>query len=146
MVRDRGLSPPPAKQMLLFPMLDDRNTIPDPHIAPLAAASGWSYNSNITAWSAYLGKDKVGGSDVSPYAAPARAENLEGLPDAYIDVGQLDIFSDEAIMYARRLAKAGIEVEFHLYPGAVHFFVAPAPGADVSKRARANWIRVLKSV
>jgi acetyl esterase/lipase len=50
--RDRG-GPALARQILLYPMLDDRNTNVDPHIAPFA---GWSYDHNITGWNALLGE------------------------------------------------------------------------------------------
>ena len=35
--------------------------------------------------------------EVDPSAAPGRLEDAAGLPPAYIEVGQLDIFRDEAI-------------------------------------------------
>jgi acetyl esterase/lipase len=44
--RDRG-GPPLARQILLYPMLDDRTTTPDPEIVSLA---GWTYDDNITGW------------------------------------------------------------------------------------------------
>ena len=77
---------------------------------------------------------EAGGDDVSPYAAPARATDLAGLPDTYIDVGDLDIFRDEDITYARRLSDAGVPTEFHLHPGCPHTFEALADGADVAQR------------
>ena len=66
--RDRGVAV--ARQILVYPMLDDRTTTPDPELAPFAA---WSYDDNYTGWHALLG-DAVGGPDVSAYAAPARAD------------------------------------------------------------------------
>lgn len=68
MARDRGLSPPLKKQILIYPMLDDRNTVPIPALEPLAI---WNVGDNITAWTALLG-DKIGTDEASPYAAPAR--------------------------------------------------------------------------
>jgi acetyl esterase/lipase len=90
MSRDRG-GPTLAHQILIYPMLDDRNTSPDPEIVPFAV---WSYDDNITGWGALLG-EAVGGASVSPYAAPARAIDLSGLPSCYLKVGQLDIFRDD---------------------------------------------------
>ena len=49
-------------------MLDDRNTTPDPALAPTAT---WTYDNNYTGWHALLG-DALGGPSVSPIAAPAR--------------------------------------------------------------------------
>ncbi len=117
MARDRS-GPALARQILVMPMLDDRTTAPDPEIAPFAA---WSYDDNLTGWQVLLG-DGAGGPTVSPYAAPARAQDLTGLPPAYLEVGQLDIFRDEDLDYAQRLSRAGVPVEFHLHPGVPHEF------------------------
>ena len=113
MARDRG-GPPIAQQLLIYPMLDDRPTTPDPQLVPFLT---WTYDDNLTGWAALLG-DSAGADAVSPYAAPARATDLTGLPDTYIDVGDLDIFRNEDITYARRLSDAGVPTELHLHPGA----------------------------
>ncbi|OCT45133.1 arylesterase/monooxygenase [Cladophialophora carrionii] len=144
MARDKGLSPPLAKQILIYPMLDDRNLVPNPRMQPFVF---WSYDDNITGWTALLGADKAGkpDADVSPYCAPARVKSLAGLPSAYIDVGTLDIFRDEDLEYARRLAAEDIDVEFHLYPGVPHAFELFAPKSGVTERAMANRLRALLS-
>ncbi|RDH79134.1 alpha/beta hydrolase [Mycolicibacterium moriokaense] len=141
MARDRG-GPRIAAQMLIYPMLDDRPATPDP---ALQAYLTWSYRDNLTGWGALLGDD-AGGGDIPAYAAPARAADLAGLPDAYIDVGDLDIFRNEDIAYARRLSDAGVPTEFHLYPGCPHAFEALAGGAEVSNRAMNDRIRRLRAV
>ncbi|MGY4650952.1 alpha/beta hydrolase fold domain-containing protein [Mycobacterium sp. URHB0021] len=84
-----------------------------------------TYHDNITGWGALLGSSAATG-EVSPYAAPARAANLCGLPDTYIDVGDLDIFRDEDLSYARRLSDAGVPTELHVHPGGMHVFEALA--------------------
>jgi acetyl esterase/lipase len=141
MARDRG-GPAVSQQILIFPMLDDRNIIPDPEIVPFAV---WSYDDNITGWGALLGS-AIGGLDVSPYAAPARATDLSGLPACYIEVGQLDIFRDEDLTYAQRLSLAGVSVEFHLRPGVPHEFETFAYATDIARRAIADRLRVLRSI
>lgn len=93
------------------------------------------FSIDITGWKALLGAN-AGSSDpkaVSQYAAPARAENLEGLPPTYIECGQLDIFIFENIKYASRLADARVPVELHTYPGYPHAFTLYAPQATYSK-------------
>ncbi len=80
--RDQG-GPSIARQILIYPMLDDRNTTPDPELVGVAT---WSYDDNATGWGALLG-DAAGGPDVSPYAAAARLEDFTALPPAYIEVG-----------------------------------------------------------
>ena len=116
LARDRN-EVTPAFQLLVYPMLDDRNVTPsslairDPKI--------WNREANIVGWNAYL-DGRAGAEDVSPYAAPARAVDLSGLPPAYINVGDLDLFFDEDIAYAQQLNRSGVPVELHVYPGAFH--------------------------
>jgi len=141
LARERG-GPGIARQILIMPMLDDRTTTPDPHIEPFVL---WSYDDNRTAWPALLG-DAVGGPGVPPTAAPARLEDATGLPPAYIEVGQLDVFRDEDAAYAIKLSQGGVPVEFHLHPGAPHEFDSIAFDSDVARRAIADRVRVLKSI
>src|SRR5262249_33882061 len=54
------------------------------------------------------------------YAAPARAEDLAGLPPAYIATSQFDPLRDEGILYGLRLLQAGVAAEVHNFPGAYH--------------------------
>ncbi|KAL3471752.1 Alpha/Beta hydrolase protein [Aspergillus californicus] len=134
LARDRTLSPPLAKQILFYPMLDDRNTIPNPAIEPFAV---WKAADNATAWKAVLG-DEAGTEGVSIYAAPARAVDLAGLPPTYMDIGGVDIFRDENMQYAARLAAANVPLEFHLYPGLPHGFENVSVGVCVTDRALVN--------
>ncbi|KAI1630505.1 arylesterase/monooxygenase [Exophiala viscosa] len=140
--RDQQFSPPIAKQILIYPMLDDRNTTRDERLEEFAV---WRNADSITGWTALLGKDIIGTDNVSPYAAPAGAKDLTGLPPAYIDVGELDIFRDEDLEYARKLAAAGVWVEFHLHAGVPHGFEILAPTSDVAKRALSDRARVCQA-
>jgi acetyl esterase/lipase len=142
LARDRAFSPPLAKQILIYPMLDDRNTVADPAMLPFI---GWSYEDNLTGWAALLGKDIVGTEKVSEYAAAARARDVSRLPPTYIDVGELDIFRDEDIEYARRMVASGVSVELHVHPGVPHAWEFFAPKADVSRRVIADRIRAIMS-
>jgi acetyl esterase/lipase len=141
LARERG-GPAIARQLLIFPMLDDRNTVPDPYIEPYAA---WTYDDNTTAWRALLGA-RAGTPDVPPHAAPARLEDATGLPPAYIEVGQLDIFRDEDLAYALLLSRGGVPVELNLTPGVPHEYDAIAHQSDAARRAMATRIRILRSV
>ncbi|GAA3667692.1 alpha/beta hydrolase [Nonomuraea antimicrobica] len=132
LARDRG-GPEIAFQLLVCPMLDDRNITPSSH--QFAEAVTWDRASNVFGWTALLG-DRVGTDDVPPYAAPARATDLSGLPPAFVDVGELEVFRDECVDYARRLAQAEVSTEFHLYPGAFHGFDMTVPDVELSRRAR----------
>jgi acetyl esterase/lipase len=82
---------------------------------------------------------------VSAYAAPARAQDLNGLPSTYIDVGDLDIFAREDKEYAEKLRDAGVVVEWHLYQGVPHGFELRAHGSEVLQRATRNRQAALRS-
>jgi acetyl esterase/lipase len=138
--RDRG-GPTIAFQSLVYPMLDDRTG----SAAERPAQCGefiWTRASNRFAWSAILGREP-GGAGVSPYAAPARAERLDGLPPAFIAVGALDLFLDEDLDYALRLVRAGAPVELHVYPGAPHGFDALA-GLDLTQAFHRDYLGALR--
>jgi acetyl esterase/lipase len=137
LARDRGARPI-AFQLLLYPMIDDRmTTVSSGWVDPI-----WPPGANRFGWASYLGD--LAGGDVPIYAAPARAEDLRGLPPTFVAVGALDGFSDEDIDYAVRLRHAGVPTELHVYPGAPHGFDGVAPDAPVSRRARRDtedWLR-----
>ena len=88
----------------------------------------------MSGWQALLG-DRSGKADVTVLEAPGRMTPAEaqGLPPAYIDVGELDLFRDEDLEYARNLTKGGVSVTLHLVPGVPHAFEVFAPEADVSR-------------
>ncbi|NMO88249.1 alpha/beta hydrolase [Actinomycetospora sp. TBRC 11914] len=140
MARDRG-GPMPAGQMLLCPMLDDRN---DTGSAQQMAGVGvWDRTANDTGWTALLG-GRRGGPDVSVYAAPARCTDLAGLPPTFLDVGSAETFRDETVTYASALWAAGGQAELHVWPGGFHVFDGMVPDAELSRAARAArlpWLR-----
>jgi acetyl esterase/lipase len=140
LARDRGIAL--ARQILVYPMLDDRNQTPDPD---RAAYLTWTYDNNYTAWSAVLG-DRLGTDGVPPVTAPARLANHAGLAPAYIDVGDLDIFRDEAIAYAQNLARAGVPIELHVHPAVPHGWERFAPDSESAKRAMADRVRAVASI
>ncbi len=134
LARDRG-GPPIMFQLLIYPMLDDRTTTHDGHA--YAGEFVWDAASNHFGWKSWLGVTP-GSQDVTPLAAPARVENLEGLPPTYIATAALDLFLEEDLEYARRLIRAGVPTEVHVVPGAFHGFDAMAPEAAVSRRFTTN--------
>jgi acetyl esterase/lipase len=140
LTRDRG-GPAPIGQLLLCPMLDDRNDTFSSH--QMAGVDTWDRTSNATAWQAHLG-DRYGAADLPPYAAPARATDLTRLPPAYIEVGSAETFRDEAVAYANALWQAGGQAELHVWPGAFHGFDTFAPHsalAGTARHTRTRWLR-----
>ena len=132
LARDRG-GPAIAHQNLIYPMLDDRTCIT--RLPEHLGAFVWTPQANSFGWRSLLGQEP-GSADISPYAAPARAEDLAGLPPAFICVGALDLFLVEDMDYARRLIEAGVAAELHVYPGAYHGFdvLQDAPPVQQMKR------------
>jgi len=139
---DRG-EVPVAFQLLLYPMLDDRTVqrsdIDASHLRL------WSPRSNACGWAAYLAGEPAR-SGVSPYAAPARRDDLAGLPPTWLGVGTLDLFHDEDVEYARRLTDAGVTVEVQVVEGAFHAFDRVSPKAAVVQRFRRSYLDALRRV
>jgi acetyl esterase/lipase len=124
LARDRGF-PAIRFQMPIYPMIDDTNETHSSH--EITDVGVWDRPANIEAWQWYLG-----GGKPDKYAAPARAEDLSGLPPAFIDVGTVDLFRDEDIAFATRLMRAGVPTELHVNPGAYHASEVLAPEAALS--------------
>ncbi len=131
-----------ARQILIYPMLDDRTIIAGPARKPFLT---WTADMNFTGWSARLG-DQLGADNVLPAAVPARLTNFTGLASAYIEVGDLDILCAESIRYAQQLAAAEVPLEVHMHPGAPHGFERFAPASQLARRAMHDRLRVTKSI
>jgi len=139
LARDRG-GPALAGQLLVCPMLDDRNDSASGH--QMAGVGTWDRTANATAWAAYLG-DAAGGPGTAAYASAARADRLDGLPPTYVDVGSAETFRDECVRYASRIWADGGDAELHVWPGGCHGFDGLVPDAPVSRdarTARARWL------
>jgi acetyl esterase/lipase len=109
----------PVFQLLVYPMLDDRTCLRTDDGNNYYQA--WNLKSNQFGWMSYLGKN-YGAEEVPPYAVPARRHDLSGLPPAWIGVGSLDLFYDEAKTYAQRLTENGVNCEIKVVPDAFHGF------------------------
>jgi len=116
LARDRG-GPRLCLQFLGIPELDDR--LETESIRTIEAPITTIANGEIS-WDSYLGTGVRGTDQVSPYAAPARATDLAGLPPALVTAYEFDALRDEGIAYAQRLMSAGVSTELHVYPGAFH--------------------------
>lgn len=130
LTHDRG-GVRPAFQLLVYPMIDDRTVVRTD--ADTRHVRVWTPGSNRFGWTSYLGR-APGGPGVSPYAAPARREDLTGLPPAWIGVGSLDLFFDEDTTYAARLEEAGVPCELVVVDGAFHGFDTLFARKGVSRR------------
>ncbi len=138
LARDRG-GPPICFQSLMIPELDDR--LDTPSMRQFTDTPMWYRAAAERSWRWYLGEVHRG--DVSPYAAPARAEDLSGLPPAYVTTMEFDPLRDEGITYALRLLQAGVSVELHSFPGTFHGS-AIATTAAVTRREAAERLGALR--
>ena len=134
-------------QLLMCPMLDESNSSPSSH--QYLGCGIWDRESNEVGWNALLGAARHTDS-VSITASPALAEDLSGLPRAFLDCGSEEVFRSEIVDYADRLAASDVPAELHVWSGAFHGFDLGFPSATVSQQAmeaRANWLdRTLKEL
>ncbi|HEX4214868.1 MAG TPA: alpha/beta hydrolase [Candidatus Dormibacteraeota bacterium] len=136
-LRARDQQGPPIRyQLLSHPSLDDRqetwsarNFTDTPQATRDKVGQSWRH---------YLGS-----AAAPPYAAPARAADLSGLPPAYVATAEFDPVRDEGIAYALRLLQAGVSVELHQWPGTFHGSLG-IQSAQVSKRQLAEMGAVLR--
>src|SRR5271156_4260637 len=119
--RDNG-GPPIRFQLLWYPATLWDSSLPsftenaDAQVLDRAAVAAF------TRW--YAGEIDL--SDPPPGMAPGRAENLAGLPAAYIAVAGHDPLRDDGIRYGELLAAAGVPVEVHNAETLVHGYVGYA--------------------
>ena len=142
LARDRS-GPSLAGQILHIPMLDDRNDTVSSH--QVEGFGVWDRTSNEVGWTALLGPDHLT-AEVSSYAAPARATDLSNLAPAYIDAGSVEVFRDEAVIYASRIWAAGGEAELHIWPGGFHGFENMMRESRLSRASRSTkdaWLQRL---
>jgi acetyl esterase/lipase len=126
--RDEG-GPHVAAQLLIYPVLDDRGT--SLSMATYEVYDPWDGERSRKMWPLYLGHD----GDAPVYAAPARANDLRGLPPTFIMSCEEDPLRDEELAFGQRLLQAGVSVEMHHYRGTYHAFDVIAPETAVSRRA-----------
>jgi acetyl esterase/lipase len=138
MARDRG-GPALCFQVLNIPELDDR--LETPSMKQFVDTPLWNRPNAIVSWRYYLG-DALGG-DISPYAAPARAEDLKGLPPAYVSTMEYDPLRDEGLIYAMRMLEHGVSVELHQFPGTFHGS-SLVGNAEVSRRGSEEMMGALR--
>ncbi|MEE1613688.1 alpha/beta hydrolase fold domain-containing protein [Microvirga sp. CF3016] len=121
LARDRGRFTL-AAQILIYPMLDPRTGTPEaPVDNPLAGEFVWTRGHNRFGWQAMRGGQKIPDERLGHFA-PALAQDLSGLPPAFLATGTLNLFVEETATYAMRLNRARVPSEFHLYPGGINGF------------------------
>lgn len=141
MSRDRG-GPAIAGQLLLCPMIDNTNSSVSSR--QYDGIGTWQRDANLLAWRCVLGPELAYSADAPAYAAPSRAEDLSGLPPAFIEAGAAEMFRDENTEYAGRIWATGGEAELHVWSGGCHGFDIYAPDTELARAAlasRDSWLR-----
>jgi acetyl esterase/lipase len=127
-------------------MLDDRTAL-DRSLDDLDHFV-WNNKMNLAGWRSYLGNN-FGTDQVSAYAAPARRVSLEGLPNAWLGVSDVELFFEENKAYANKLTAAGVPCQLDIVSSAPHSFQGLAPDSELAKNylARAkSWLKAALAV
>ncbi|MPN51266.1 hypothetical protein SDC9_198909 [bioreactor metagenome] len=128
MTRDRN-GPMPVLQIPMYAMLDNSADTFSQHA--ITSEKVWCYNYSKIAWDLYNDKNTI----PDYYTAPLLAENLSGLPPVFSYIGTLDPFLDENIEFWNKLIRAGVPVEYHIFPGCYHSFEVAVPDSTYGKMA-----------
>ncbi|GAA2806413.1 alpha/beta hydrolase [Saccharopolyspora taberi] len=132
--RDRG-GPKVVFQLLLYPALDSSMT--SSSVREFTDTPVLNRGAVEVAWRYYA-------AGRAPYASPAHATDLSGLPPAFVVAAEADPLRDEDRRYAERLSEAGVTTELIQVPGAVHGFDLLFPKARVSRRNLEDQVRALR--
>ena len=131
-----------AYQCLIYPMLDDR-TGSTRRVPPYIGHFVWTEAANRFGWASLLGVP-AGSATVPAGAVPARLKDVSGLPPTFIGVGSIDLFFEEDMDYAKRLALSGVSTEVMIVPGGYHGFDVLARDAKLTVQFRNAWQSALR--
>lgn len=129
MARDRG-GPALAAQVLDNAVLDADLTRP----SYVENAEGFMLTRADMAfyWDQYVPDP---GERRHPYAAPLQADDLAGLPPAFVVTAEHDPLRDEGEAYAAALADAGVPTTVRRWDGVIHGFVSTVGLVDEAEEA-----------
>src|SRR5438309_822181 len=117
MARDRG-GPKISQQVLLYPATN--HSFDTPSYQENADGYMLTRESCRWFWANYLNSDEDGRN---PYASPLQADDLAGLPPAFIVTCEYDPLRDEGEAYGERLRAAGVPARVSRYDGMIHGFL-----------------------
>jgi acetyl esterase len=137
-LRARAAGPPIAAQVLIYPATDaacDTKSF-------VENGEGYLLTETATRW---FWEQYLGGTDPDdPFACPARAADLAGLPPALVITAEYDPLRDEGETYAARLDGFDVPVEQHRYDGMIHGFLGMrelVPEADDAMKRIATFLQ-----
>ena len=137
-IRDFG-GPKVRGQMLVYPVVD--NSLSYPSMKKYRDAP-WPFNANENMWDIYL---KDGDKGMLKYAAPLRSDDFSSLPEAYVEVAEIDVLCDEGTAYAQKLKKNGIPVTSYIVPGGYHGYDADQKNEFVAEMLKKR-VKIMKEM
>lgn len=137
--RDRG-GPSLAWQLLIYPIID--YDLKSSSYRECARGFGLERAEMAWFWNHYIHAEA---ERVHPLASPIRAENLQGLPPAFILTAEYDVLRDEGERYAKRLVEAGGRATLKRYDGMIHGFLRRYMFFEAGRAALAEVGRELRS-
>jgi acetyl esterase len=128
----------PSFQLLLYPLTDFRMATPAyDEIRPPA------FTAREATWCADQYLSSL--SEVRDIrASPALAEDLSGLPPAFVMTTEFDVLRDDGEAYALALAKAGVPVQLRRYLGVPHGFLSMPLHLSVTTNGIRDVCKVLR--
>jgi acetyl esterase len=117
-------------QLLMYPALDA--SLQTKSMADFAEGYLLTRADMVWFWGHYLRADA---DRSNPYACPAAAKDLSGLPPAMVITAEFDPLGDEGEAYARRLQEAHVRVALKRYEGVTHGFMSMATIVDQGRKA-----------
>jgi acetyl esterase len=123
-------TPALVHQWLVYPVIDAGFDLPSMR----ENASGYGLSEQVMSyyWDQYV-PDPA--DRLNPLASPLRAEDLSGLPPAFVMTAEFDPLRDEGEAYAARLQEAGVPTRLKRYEGLIHGFLNNTADFDQAKLA-----------
>lgn len=120
----------PRFQLLIYPATDLRRLT----ASNRTLAEGYLLTGSLMDW--FLGHYLADAADkTDPRASPLLADDLGGLPEAYVVTAGFDPLRDEGRAYADRLRQAGVRTRYVCQAGLVHGFANMTYGIPAARRA-----------
>ncbi|GGY10439.1 alpha/beta hydrolase [Pseudoduganella dura] len=135
MARDRQVAAP-VHQLLIYPVVSDDMSTPSYQ----RNANARPLNKPMMQWFF----KHYGADPQNPYALPAKAQTLKGLPSATVLTAEIDPLASEGESYAERLKKDGVKVDYRQFDGVTHEFFGMGPVVPKAQDAQKFAVEGLK--
>jgi len=117
---------PLCAQLLVYPCLD--SDCKSESAREFSHTPIWNAGCNRNMWQMYL--KEVDREKPPLYAAPGHRDDLENLPQAYVETAEFDPLRDEGIDYATRLEGQGVPVRLNTTAGTIHGYELAAQNPE----------------